>query len=170
MDGVMGEKDELVPVEIKALMLDPSSNLPIVILHDDEKDRYLPIWIGLFEAQAIAMVLEEVEAARPMTHDLLFDALSLLEVRIVRVVITDLQESTFHAQIVLETAGKERFLDARPSDSIALALRAGAGILVSSGVMEKALSGEQVEQFGTEDEVRKWLEDADPEAFGKYKM
>ena len=151
-------------------MLDPSSNLPIVILHDEKDDRYLPIWIGLFEAQAIAMSMEGIEAPRPMTHDLFHNSLTELGARVVRVVISDLQDSTFFAQIVVETGSREQILDARPSDAIALALRAEAAVLVSAEVLEKALTGPVMEKIGSEEEVRKWLEEADPEEFGKYKM
>lgn len=167
----MAESEHFVSVEVRALMLDPSSNLPIVILHDEESDRYLPIWIGLFEAQAIAMALEHLEPPRPMTHDLLMSIVSVVEARVRRIVISDLLESTFHAEIhLVDSDGRPTELDARPSDAIALALRAGAEILVSSEVMENALSGAQVEELGSEDEIRKWLEEAGPEDFGKYEM
>lgn len=167
----MAESEQLVSVEVRALMLDPSSNLPIVILHDQQSDRFLPIWIGLFEAQAIAMALEQLAPPRPMTHDLLMSIVSGVEARVRRIVISELLESTFHAEIhLVDRDGRRSQLDARPSDAIALALRAGAEILVTSEVMESALSGEQVEKLGSEDEIRKWLEEAGPEDFGKYEM
>jgi len=166
----MTEGRNAVPVEVKALMLDPSSNLPIVILHDPESDRYLPIWIGLFEAQAIAMKLEGIEATRPMTHDLFHQSLTDLGARIKRVVISDLRESTFHAEIQIEQDGASQTLDARPSDAIAMALRAEAVVFVNPSVLEKALEGPVLEKLGSEEEIRKWLEEAEPEEFGKYKM
>ncbi|MDH3254441.1 MAG: bifunctional nuclease family protein [Acidobacteriota bacterium] len=166
----MVDSRDSVLVKIKALMLDPSSNLPIVVLHDPASDRYLPIWIGLFEAQAIAMSLEGIEAPRPMTHDLFHRSLTDLGARILHVVVSDLQDSTFHAQIHLERDGKVQVLDARPSDAIALALRAEASVLVNPDVLDKALAGDMFKQLGSEEEIRKWLEDASPEDFGKYKM
>lgn len=169
--GFMSDVRDTVPVEVRALVLDPTTNLPIVILHDEAGDRYLPIWIGLFEAQAIATSMEGIDPPRPMTHDLFHTALADFGARVTRIVIRDLQESTFYATVTIESAGdSSRTLDSRPSDAIALAVRSGADVHVAEAVFEKALTGTLHEKIGGEDQIRKWLEDADPEEFGKYKM
>ena len=122
---------QLVPMSIKGLMLDPVSNSPIVVLKDEEEKFFLPIWVGIFEANAIALQLENVTTPRPMTHDLLRNMISELDARVTRVVINDLRDSTFFAQIRLITGDKTLELDARPSDAIALALRTEAPIFVA---------------------------------------
>src|SRR5262245_23385769 len=122
--------DDPVRMEVKGLMLDPSSNVPIVLLRDSETSAFLPICIGMPEAQAIALRIEGVQPPRPLTHDLLLQACRRLGGNIERVVISDLQESTFFAQIHLFQGDERVSLDARPSDAIALALRAEAPIFV----------------------------------------
>jgi bifunctional DNase/RNase len=168
----MSDSESAIPVEIKGLMLDPSSNLPIVVLKDPVSERFLPIWIGVFEAQAIALKLEGIVSPRPMTHDLLHQSLDQLRTRVARVVISDLRENTFFAEIHLRTENEEGrvIIDARPSDAIALALRAEAPVFVAPTVLDKAQSGPLSETLGDEDRLRKWLEEADPESFGKYEM
>lgn len=166
----MEQLENAVPVEVKGLMVDPSSNLPIVLLHDPATERYLPIWIGLFEAQAIAMRLEGIETPRPMTHDLLYRSLHDLGAKVRHVIVCDLRDSTFLAEIHLEVGGQAKILDARPSDAIALALRADAPLFVAPEVLENALTAPPSDSVEDRDELRKWLEDADPEVFGKYKM
>src|SRR4051794_21000455 len=117
---------ELVPMSIKGLMLDPVSNSPIVVLKDEEEKFFLPIWVGIFEANAIALQLENVETPRPMTHDLLKSAISQLDGRVTRIVIHDLRDSTFFAQIrmMVNRAASDPMLelDPRPTAAIALAL------------------------------------------------
>ena len=125
-------------MSIKGLMLDPVSNSPIVVLKDDEEKFFLPIWVGIFEANAIALQLENVTTPRPMTHDLLRNMISELNARVIRVVINDLRDSTFFAQIRLLTGEKTLELDARPSDAIALALRVEAPIYVAQSVLDQA--------------------------------
>ena len=112
----------LVPMSIKGLMLDPVSNSPIVVLKDEQDKFFLPIWVGIFEANAIALQLENISTPRPMTHDLLRNMIGELDAQVTRVVINDLRDSTFFAQIRLITGGKTLEVDARPSDAIALAL------------------------------------------------
>ena len=129
---------ELVPMTIKGLMLDPVSNSPIVVLKDEEEKFFLPIWVGIFEANAIALQLENVATPRPMTHDLLKDIIGQLEGRVMRIVINDLRDSTFFAQIRVLTGGKTLEVDARPSDAIALALRTEAPIFVAQTVLDQA--------------------------------
>lgn len=161
---------ELVPMTIKGLMLDPVSNSPIVVLKDEEEKFFLPIWVGIFEANAIALQLENVATPRPMTHDLLKNVIGELEGRVTRIVINDLRDSTFFAQIRVLTGGKTLEVDARPSDAIALALRTEAPIFVAQTVLDQAqtISPENVEE--DEERSKKWLESLDSDDLGKYKM
>lgn len=160
--------DDSVRMEIKGLTMDPTSNLPIVILRDVDSQLFLPIWIGVLEAQAIALRIEGVEPPRPMTHDLLRTSLELLEAQVNHILISDLKDNTFFALIHLLHAGTEITIDSRPSDAIALALRANAPIFVRRVVLEKAKALDLTET--DDDRIRKWLEDADPEDLGEYEM
>lgn len=158
----------LVPMTIKGLMLDPISNSPIVVLKDEKDSVFLPIWVGIFEANAIALRLEDVETPRPMTHDLLRNIITDLEGTVTRIVINDLVESTFYARIFMTLGTRQYEIDARPSDALALALRTEAPIFVDQSVLDQAqtLSGEE----GQDDKLRKWFEQLKPEDLGKYKM
>lgn len=158
----------LVPMTIKGLMLDPISNSPIVVLKDEKDSVFLPIWVGIFEANAIALRLEDVETPRPMTHDLLRNIITDLEGTVTRIVINDLVESTFYARIFMTLGARQFEIDARPSDALALALRTEAPIFVDQSVLDQAqtLSGEE----GQDDKLRKWFEQLKPEDLGKYKM
>jgi len=158
----------LVPMTIKGLMLDPISNSPIVVLKNDEDSIFLPIWVGIFEANAIALRLEEVEMPRPMTHDLLRNIISDVEGKVTRVVINDLVDSTFYARIFMTLGARNLEIDARPSDALALALRTDAPIFVAQTVLDQAqtLSGDE----GQDEKLRKWFEQLKPEDLGKYKM
>ena len=160
----------LIEMTIKGLMLDPIANTPIVILKDKEGDRVLPIWVGLFEANAIALQIENVDTPRPMTHDLLRNIITDLDGRVDRIVVSDLKENTFYAVVHLTVRGERVAVDARPSDAIALALRTRAPILVEETVIENA----KTVDFGSErmdtDKVQKWLEALDPAELPKYKM
>jgi bifunctional DNase/RNase len=160
---------QLVPMSIKGLMLDPVSNSPIVVLKDDEEKFFLPIWVGIFEANAIALQLENVTTPRPMTHDLLRNMISELDARVTRVVINDLRDSTFFAQIRVITGGRTMEIDARPSDAIALALRTEAPIFVAQSVLEQAqtISPDGEDQ---DEKIKKWFEQLGPDDMGKYKM
>lgn len=159
---------DLVPMTIKGLMLDPVSNSPIVVLKDSEDKIFLPIWVGIFEANAIALQLEEISTPRPMTHDLLRDVIREIDARVVRIVISELRESTFYALIQMQSGEKTVNVDARPSDAIALALRTEAPIFVDQAVLDQAqtISAEDT----TDERLKKWLEDASPDDLGKYKM
>lgn len=157
-------------MQIKGLMLDPTSNTPIVILRDEEDRLFLPIWIGVFEANAIAMELEKAEAPRPMTHDLFHQTLQAAQVSLENVLIRDLRDSTFFATLRLVSGGEPFEIDARPSDALALALRADAPILVLPSVLEKADAVDLVQKIKDEDELKRWLADVDPEDLGKYPM
>jgi len=160
---------QLIPMSIKGLMLDPVSNSPIVVLKDEDEKFFLPIWVGIFEANAIALQLENVTTPRPMTHDLLRNMISELNARVIRVVINDLRDSTFFAQIRVLTGEKTLELDARPSDAIALALRTEAPIFVEQAGLDQAQTitpdGEDQDE-----KVKKWFENLDNEDLGKYKM
>ena len=158
---------DTVCMEVRGLMLDPSSNNPIVVLRDPESQTFLPIWIGLFEASAIQMGLETAESPRPRTHDLLASMLEKLGGQVIKVVVEDLKEQTFYAVIHVEQNGQELRIDARPSDAIALALRTESPVFVSRSVLEKA----QVDDGTCEEErVKRLLEELDPEDLGKYEM
>ena len=160
---------QLVPMSIKGLMLDPVSNSPIVVLKDEAEKFFLPIWVGIFEANAIALQLENVATPRPMTHDLLKNMIADLDARVTRVVINDLRDSTFFAQIRVITGEKTLEVDARPSDAIALALRTEAPIFVAQSVLDQAQTispdGEE-----TDEKLKKWFEQLGPEDLGKYMM
>lgn len=156
--------------KIKGLMMDPITNSPIVILQGLESDTLLPIWVGVFEANAIALQIERVDTPRPMTHDLLKNILLHLNATVEKIVVTDLQGNTFFATVYLDLDGDRITIDARPSDAIALALRTDAPIFVTQEVIDNStnLSLEQ-ENLDPQD-VKKWLENLKPEDLGKYKM
>ena len=159
-----------VRMKIKGLMVDPVSNMPIIILKDPDGAQVLPIWVGIFEANAIAMQLEKIVSPRPMTHDLLRNVIETLRARVDRVVITDLKDNTFFALIHLERNGEQVAIDARPSDAMALALRSEVPIFVEESVLDRSsVTGDDREPDETE-RLRRWLEQVDPEELGKYEM
>jgi len=166
----MSEANEELRVEIKGLMLDPSSNIPIVILRDTESQMFLPIWIGVFEANAIALRIEGVEPPRPMTHDLLRSLLEQLGGSVEKIVISDLRESTFFAVIHVRHRESSVPIDARPSDAIALALRTDAPIYVLRSVLDKAHAVDLATEASDEDKLKKWLEEISPDDLGKWTM
>jgi bifunctional DNase/RNase len=159
-----------IPMSIKGLMMDPITNMPIVILHDPDGRRVLPIWVGVFEANAIALQIENVATPRPMTHDLLRNMLQELHARVDKIVVTDLRENTFFALIHLKVSGDPLVIDARPSDAIALALRTQAPIYVEDSVLEHAKSVDSIPEKQDDERLSKWLESLDPDDLGKYKM
>ena len=159
---------------VSGLTIDPFTNSPIMILKDVASDKAVPIWIGLLEATAIASELENIKFSRPMTHDLLKNIMELMETQVTKVEVFDLRDNTYFALIYLNRAGSEVTIDARPSDAIALALRAKAPIFVAEVVIQKARRVDLTakEAITTED-AKKWtevLESLDPDDFGKYKM
>ena len=160
----------LIEMTIKGLMVDPITNTPIVILKDKEGDRVLPIWVGIFEANAIALQVENIPTARPMTHDLLRNIITDLDGRVDRVVVSDLRDNTFFAVIHMTVKGERIAVDARPSDAIALALRTRAPIMVEESVVENAKTVDFATERADNDRLQKWLESLDPEELGKYKM
>lgn len=166
----------LVEMRVTGLTIDPFTNMPIIILKDAEEKSALPIWIGLIEASAIATELEKIQLARPMTHDLMKNILQTLGVRVEKVEVNDLLDNTFYARIYLAIDGKEFVIDSRPSDAIALALRASAPIFVEKKVIEKSRQvdfskeGKEGEKKGDREKWSEILENLNPGDFGKYKM
>jgi len=162
-------------MKVTGLTIDPLTNTPIVIMKDMQEKKAIPIWIGLFEASAIATELEKITFSRPMTHDLVMDILRVLEVEVIKIEINDLRNNTFFANIYLIKDGKNLVIDSRPSDAIAIALRANAPIFVDDKVIEKSRNVD----FGTkltdldkvkDEKLKEFLENLSPDDFGKYKM
>jgi len=160
----------LIEMRIKGLIVDPVAGTPIVILKDEGGERVLPIWVGVPEANAIWMQIENVSTPRPMTHDLLRNVISDLDGRVDRVVVSELRESTFFAVIHMTVRGEAVAVDARPSDAIALALRTRAPILVEEAVIDTAKTVDFASSPVDNERLQKWLESLDPEDLGKYKM
>lgn len=159
-----------IEMKIKGLMIDPVTNMPIIMLRDPDSEAVLPIWVGLYEANAIALQLENISTPRPMTHDLLKNLIAHLHAKVEKIVITELKENTFYALIHLDQEGKALTVDSRPSDAIALALRAGAPIFVEDEVISRAKSVDMTKDAGDSDRLRQWLEKLDPDELGKYEM
>ena len=160
-----------IEMTIKGLMIDPITNMPIIILRDQEGQRLLPIWVGVFEANAIALQIENVQTPRPMTHDLLKSLIEHLEARVERIVVCALKENTFYATIHLEAPrGGKVTVDARPSDAIALALRTSSPIFVEESVIQSARSVESGKESMDVGRLQKWLEGLSEDELGKYKM
>jgi bifunctional DNase/RNase len=162
-----------IEFKIKGLMMDPLTNSPIVVLQDAKSDTLLPIWVGIFEANAIALQIEKVDTPRPMTHDLIKGLLSQLNATVLKIVVTELKDNTFYALIFLDVSGKVITVDSRPSDAIALALRTEAPIFVTDDVLAKSASSSaqalSAEHSSPED-IKQWLENLNPDDLGKYKM
>jgi hypothetical protein len=160
-----------IEMKIKGLMMDPINGMPIIVLKDPQGDSVLPIWVGLFEANAIALQIEKIGTPRPMTHDLLKSFLGSLGARIEKIVINDLKDNTFYAVIhVVQRDGQRLEIDSRPSDAIALALRSEAAIFVEEDVITRAKTIDMAKDAGESDRLRQWLEKLDPEDLGKYEM
>jgi uncharacterized protein len=159
-----------IEMTIKGLMVDPITNMPIILLRDEAGQRVLPIWVGIFEANAIALQIENVATPRPMTHDLLRNVIRDLNASVTRVVVCDLKENTFYAMIYLQVGGETVAVDARPSDAIALALRTRAPIFVEETVVENAKTIDFGSERADSERLQKWLESLDPDDLGKYKM
>lgn len=159
-----------IEMVIKGLMIDPITNMPIVILRDKTGERVLPIWVGAFEANAIALQIENVATPRPMTHDLLRNVIHDLKASVQKIVVSDLKENTFYALIHLLVNGEPLAVDARPSDAIALALRTSAPIYVEDSVIDHARSVDLAPEKAGSERLQKWLENLDPDEMGKYKM
>ena len=159
-----------IEMSIKGLMIDPITNMPIIVLRDEGGQHLLPIWVGVFEANAIALQIENVQTPRPMTHDLLRNVIADMEGTVERIVVCDLKENTFYATIHIRSPKRAWAIDARPSDAIALALRAQAKIFVEEAVIAGAQGVEASKDSMDVGRLRKWLEGLSDEQLGKYKM
>ena len=162
-----------IEFKIKGLMMDPLTNSPIVVLQDTTSETLLPIWVGIFEANAIALQIEKVDTPRPMTHDLIKGLLNHLNAKVTKIVVTELKDNTFYALIFLNVDGNTVTVDSRPSDAIALALRTDSPIFVTEEVISKsssAASSTLSADRSSPEEIRQWLENLSPEDLGKYKM
>jgi len=159
-----------VEMKIRGLMMDPMTNMPIVVLKDMSGDAVLPIWVGIYEANAIALEIEKVTTPRPMTHDLIKILLMGLEASIKKVVVSELKDDTFYALIWLEREGHLMSVDSRPSDALALALRHDCPIFVDDKVLQTSKNSATVSEKVNDEELRKWLEGLNDEDLGRYKM
>ena len=165
----------LIEMKVDSLAIDPLTNIPILILKNDPEERTLPIWIGILEASAIAMELENVSFARPITHELLNSIMSLTKVEVLKVEVTDVRENVYYASIHLRSNGKKIIVDSRPSDAIAIALRAEAPIFVESNVLDRSIDISVDDEYSIPPETQREnlldiFEDLSPEDFSKYKM
>ena len=159
-----------IEMKVKGLVVDPISKMPIVVLEELKGERMLPIWIGVFEANAIALKIENIQTPRPMTHDLIRNFLEEFNLKVNRIVVNDVRDNTFYAEIQCFHQGKNVFIDSRPSDAIALALRIEAPIFVADDVIKKAQSLKFDDTLEDSEKLKKWLENLKPEDLGKYKM
>ena len=159
-----------IEMTIKGLMVDPVTNMPILILRDHDGERVLPLMVGVFEANAIALQIENMSTPRPMTHDLLRSVIEDLKAAVEKIVVSDLKDKTFYALIYLRIGGKLVAVDSRPSDAIALALRVRAPIYVEDSVIDNAKNLDSAPDKGDSERLTTWLEGLDPQDLGKYKM
>lgn len=159
-----------IEVKIRGLMMDPVTNMPVVVLKEAQGTSVLPIWVGIYEANAIALEIEKVQTPRPMTHDLLKNVLVGLNVRVQKVVVCDLKEDTFYALIWMEREGHLMSLDSRPSDALALALRLDCPIFVEDEVLKNSKVASTGAEKSSNEELRRWLENLSDEDLGRYKM
>ncbi len=159
-----------VEMKIRGLLMDPVTNMPIVVLKDVNGNSILPIWVGIYEANAIALEIEKVATPRPMTHDLIRNLLFGLEAGVKKVVVSDLKEDTFYAVIWLERNGELISVDSRPSDALAIALRLDCPIYVAETVLKTSKTVQSVGDISNNEELRRVLENLNDEDFGRYKM
>ena len=159
-----------IEMKIRGLMVDPTTNMPIVVLKDVSGDAILPIWVGVYEAHAIASEIEKSQTPRPMTHDLIRNLLFGLETGVKKVVVSDLKEDTFYALIWLERDGKLISVDSRPSDALAIALRLDCPIYVEETVLKSSKSVQAISESSGNEELRRWLENLPDDDMGRYKM
>jgi bifunctional DNase/RNase len=159
-----------VEMKIRGLMMDPVTNMPVVVLRDSEGGSILPIWVGIYEANAIALEIEKVQTPRPMTHDLLKNVLIGLQVQVRKIVVNDLKDDTFYALIWMERDGNIFAIDSRPSDALALALRLDCPIYVEEHVLKSSRVSGSASEKSSNEEIRKWLEGLNDEDLGRYKM
>src|SRR5216684_167602 len=165
-----GEASMEVEMKIRGLMMDPVTNMPIVVLKDVQGQAILPIWVGVYEANAIALEIEKVQTPRPMTHDLLKNVLLGLEVHVRKIVVNDLKDDTFYALIWVEREGQMMTIDSRPSDALALALRVDCPIFVEEEVLKNSKISSAFTERNTNEQLRTWLDGLSDEDLGRYKM
>jgi hypothetical protein len=159
-----------IEMKIRGLMVDPVTNTPIVILRDSSGNSILPIWVGVYEANAIALEIEKVSTPRPMTHDLIRNLLTGVEAKVSKVVVSELKDETFYAVIWLEKDGQVISVDSRPSDALAIALRLDCPIYVEERVLASSRAATNISEKVTNEELRRWLEGLNDEDLGRYKM
>ncbi len=159
-----------VEMKIRTLMMDPVTQMPIVILRGVAGDTILPIWVGVYEANAIALEIEKISTPRPMTHDLIKTIVTGLDVTVQKVVVNELKDDTFYALIWMEKNGESVSVDARPSDALALALRLDCPIFVDDQVLKTSKMVTTASDKNNNEELRRWLEQLNDEDFGRYKM
>lgn len=159
-----------VEMKIRGLMMDPVTNMPIVVLKDVGSDVVLPIWVGVYEANAIALEIEKVTTPRPMTHDLIKNILVGFDTHVHKVVVSELRDDTFFAVIWMEREGKVISIDSRPSDALALALRLDCPIYVDEEVLKSSKAASSSADRISAEDLRKWLEGLNDEDLGRYKM
>ena len=159
-----------VEMKISGLMMDPVTQTPIVILKDVAGSTILPIWVGMYEANAIALEIEKITTPRPMTHDLIKTLLFGLQAGVQKVVVNELKDDTFYAIIWVEKNGELISVDSRPSDALAIALRLDCPIFVDDSVIKNSKTASAVAEKVTNEELRKWLESLNDEDLGRYKM
>jgi len=159
-----------VEMKIRGLMMDPVTNMPIVVLKDVQGQAILPIWVGVYEANAIALEIEKVQTPRPMTHDLLKNVFLGLDVRVQKIVVNDLKDDTFYALIWVEREGQLMTIDSRPSDALALALRMDCPIFVDEAVLKSSKVSTAISERNTNEQLRTWLEGLSDDDLGRYKM
>ena len=159
-----------VEMKIRGLMMDPMTNMPIVVLKDVGSDMVLPIWVGVYEANAIAMEIEKVTTPRPMTHDLIRNLLAGLDAHVHKIVVNELREDTFYAVIWMERDGKVISIDSRPSDALAVALRVDCPIFVDEVVLKNSKISSAFTERNTNEQLRTWLDGLSDEDLGRYKM
>ena len=159
-----------VEMKIRGLMMDPVTNMPIVILKDVNGNTVLPIWVGIYEANAIALEIEKVSTPRPMTHDLIKTLLLGLETQVRKVVVSELRDDTFYALIWVERDGQMMTIDSRPSDALALALRVDCPIFVEEDVLKSSKISSAITERSTNEQLRNWLEGLSDDDLGRYKM
>jgi uncharacterized protein len=159
-----------VEMKIRGLMMDPITNMPIVVLKDVGSEAVLPIWVGVYEANAIALEIEKVTTPRPMTHDLMKNLLIGLDTHVHKVVVSELRDDTYFAVIWMEREGKVISMDSRPSDALALALRLDCPIFVDEEVLKYSKQASATSDRVSSEDLRKWLEGLNDEDLGRYKM
>ena len=159
-----------VEMKIRGLMLDPNTNMPMVVLKDARSERVLPIWVGIYEANAIAVEIEKLAAPRPMTHDLTRNLIHALNGTLEKVTITELRDDSFFAALWIRQGKEQVMVDVRPSDAIALALRADCAIYVAQSVLDSAKLSATGGEGPTAEHLRRWLEGLNDEDLGRYKM